>query len=408
MGGTDASGRADAAAPEPPEPAPPDSAVESALDAAPPEPAGVPTMFDVARRAGVSHQTVSRVLNDLTGVAASTKRRVEQAIAELNYTPSPAARAMASRRSGSIGLIQAGRPDYGPSSAALGFNEAARAAGFTVSQTSMRTLDPDTLTQAVHRLALQRVEAIVLISGEREGVEVLHGIDAGVPLVAVASEDEPGMHRVSLDQYTGACLATQHLIDLGHREIRQVAGPSDSMDAAERRRGFVDTIREHGLVLHDPIVGDWMPSSGHAAGELLRSDPDVTAVFVANDHMSLGLLAAFRGAGLRVPEDVSVIGFDDIPEAAYFAPPLTTVRQDFDGLGRDIMAMVLDVLRDEPTAPDRTARVPELVVRESTAPPRGGSSRGRSSAPRSIGAPPGPGAELGASATMGEAPQPAE
>jgi DNA-binding LacI/PurR family transcriptional regulator len=127
------------------------------------EPAGVPTMFDVARRAGVSHQTVSRVLNDLAGVAASTRLRVEQAIAELNYTPSPAARAMAKRRSGSIGLIQAGRPDYGPSSAALGFNEAARDAGYTVSQASMRTLDADTLTQAVHRLALQRVEAIVLI-----------------------------------------------------------------------------------------------------------------------------------------------------------------------------------------------------------------------------------------------------
>ena len=334
------------------------------------EPAGVPTMFDVARRAGVSHQTVSRVLNDLSGVAASTKLRVERAIAELNYTPSPAARAMAKRRSGSIGLIQAGRPDYGPSSAALGFNEAARDAGYTVSQASMRTLDPDTLTQAVHRLALQRVEAIVLISGEREGVEVLHGIDAGVPVVAVASEHEPGLHRVSLDQYSGARLATEHLIGLGHREIRHVAGPADSMDAAERRRAFADAMLEHGLEPREPIVGDWLPPSGHAAGERLLEDPAVTAVFVANDHMSLGLLAAFRRAGRRVPEDVSVIGFDDIPEAAYFPPALTTMRQDFDGLGRDIMATVLDVLQDEPSAPDRTARVPELVVRESTAAPR--------------------------------------
>jgi DNA-binding LacI/PurR family transcriptional regulator len=334
------------------------------------EPAGVPTMFDVARRAGVSHQTVSRVLNDLSGVAASTKLRVERAIAELNYTPSPAARAMAKRRSGSIGLIQAGRPDYGPSSAALGSNEAARDAGYTVSQASMRTLDPDTLTQAVHRLALQRVEAIVLISGEREGVEVLHGIDAGVPVVAVASEHEPGLHRVSLDQYSGARLATEHLIGLGHREIRHVAGPADSMDAAERRRAFADAMLEHGLEPREAIVGDWLPPSGHAAGERLLEDPAVTAVFVANDHMSLGLLAAFRRAGRRVPEDVSVIGFDDIPEAAYFPPALTTMRQDFDGLGRDIMATVLDVLQDEPSAPDRTARVPELVVRESTAAPR--------------------------------------
>ena len=365
-----ASGASVAASPEPA--GSPDSAAsESAATDAAAEPAGVPTMFDVARRAGVSHQTVSRVLNDLSGVAAATKLRVEQAIADLNYTPSPAARAMAKRRSGSIGLIQAGRPDYGPSSAALGFNEAARDAGYTVSQASMRTLDADTLTQAVHRLALQRVEVIVLISGEREGVEVLHGIDAGVPVVAVASEVEPGLHRVSLDQYTGARLATEHLIGLGHREVRHVAGPADSMDAAERRRGFVDVMREHGLDPREPIVGDWLAASGHVAGERLLDDPTVTGVFVANDHMSLGLLAAFRRAERRVPEDVSVIGFDDIPEAAYFAPALTTMRQDFDGLGRDIMATVLDVLQDEPSAPDRTARVPELIVRESTAAPRG-------------------------------------
>ena len=360
MTDTDASTEADAASgasvPEPVSP--------------PEEPTGVPTMFDVARRAGVSHQTVSRVLNGLTGVAATTKERVERAIAELNYTPSPTARAMARRRSGSIGLIQAGRPDYGPSNAALGFNEAAREAGYTVSQVSMRSLDADSLTQAVHRLVLQRVEAIVLISGERQGVEVLHGIDAGVPLVAVASEQEPGMHRVSMDQYLGAVLATEHLIGLGHREIRHIAGPSDSMDAAERRRGWADAMRGHGLDAREPVEGDWLAASGYAVGRALADDPTATAVFAGNDQMSIGLLHACREAGVRVPEDLSVIGFDDIPEAAYFAPPLTTMRQDFEGLGHDIMATVVDVLRDEPSAPDRTARVPELVVRESTAAPR--------------------------------------
>jgi DNA-binding LacI/PurR family transcriptional regulator len=331
------------------------------------EPVGVPTMFDVARRAGVSHQTVSRVLNDLTGVAASTRLRVEQAIAELNYTPSPTARAMARRRSGSIGLIQAGRPDYGPSNAALGFNEAAHGAGYTVTQASMRSLDADVLRQAVHRLALQRVEAIVLISGEREGIGVLAGIDAGVPLVAVASEPAPGLHRVSIDQYAGGRLATEHLIGLGHREIHHVTGPADSMDAAERRRGWTDAMHAHGLEAPQPIAGDWLAASGDAAGRAILSHGQATAVFVGNDQMSIGLLHACREAGVRVPEDLSVIGFDDIPEAAYFAPPLTTMRQDFDGLGRDIMATVLDVLRDEPDAVDRTSRVPDVVVRASTA-----------------------------------------
>ena len=352
------------------------------------EPTGVPTMFDVARRAGVSHQTVSRVLNDLTGVAASTKLRVEQAIAELSYTPSPAARAMAKRRSGSIGLIQAGRPDYGPSNAALGFNEAAHEAGYTVSQASMRSLDREVLRQAVHRLVLQRVEAVVLISGEREGVAILADIDAGVPLVAVASEPMPGLHRVSIDQYAGARLATEHLIGLGHREIRHLAGPADSMDAAERRRGWADAMREHGLEVHEPIVGDWLAASGDAAGRVLLDDGIATAVFVGNDQMSIGLLSALRERGLRVPEDISVIGFDDIPEAGYLFPPLTTVRQDFDLLGRDVMVTVLDVLdvlRDEraasaranrrvvaSAAPVRPARLPELIVRSSTARPRSG------------------------------------
>jgi DNA-binding LacI/PurR family transcriptional regulator len=346
--------------------------VDASGGASPAEPAGaagVPTMFDVARRAGVSHQTVSRVLNDLTGVAASTKLRVEQAIAELHYTPSPAARAMAKRRSGTIGLIQAGRPDYGPSSAALGFNEAARDAGYTVSQASMRTLDAAALRQAVHRLVLQRVEAIVLISGEREGAEVLRGIDAGVPLVVVASEREPGLHRVSLDQYAGARLAVEHLLALGHRRIAHVTGPADSMDAAERRRAWVDVMREHGLEPREPIAGDWLAASGAAAGRELLSEGWATAVFVGNDQMSLGVLHACHEAGVSVPGGLSVVGFDDIPEAAYFTPALTTVRQDFDSLGRDVMATVLDAVRDDAGAPDRTTRVPELVIRASTAAP---------------------------------------
>ncbi|MBM7503493.1 DNA-binding LacI/PurR family transcriptional regulator [Agromyces aurantiacus] len=325
----------------------------------------------MAKHAGVSHQTVSRVLNDLPGVAAATRERVRQAMAELNYAPSPTARAMARRRSGSIGLIQAGRPDYGPSSAALGFNEAAREAGYAVSQASMRALDADALTQAVHRLVLQRVEAIVLISGEREGVDVLRGIDAGVPLVAVASEGGPGLHRVSFDQAAGAHLATEHLIGLGHRRIAHVAGPADSMDAAERRRGFAGALAAHGLEQREPLAGDWLAASGHAAGRRLLDDGWATAVFVGNDQMSLGLLSACHAAGVRVPDDLSVVGFDDIPEAAFFTPALTTMRQDFDTLGRDIMATVVDVLRDEASAPDRTARVPELVVRASTGTPRG-------------------------------------
>jgi DNA-binding LacI/PurR family transcriptional regulator len=190
--------------------------------------------------------------------------------------------------------------------------------------------------------------------------------------VAVASESMPGLHRISIDQYAGARLATEHLIGLGHREIRHIAGPADSMDAVERRRGWADAMREQGLEVHEPIVGDWLAASGDDAGRALLDEGAATAVFVGNDQMSLGVLHAAHEAGVRVPEELSVIGFDDIPEAAYFSPALTTMRQDFDLLGRDIMATVLEVLRDESTAPDRPARLPELIVRSSTAAPRAG------------------------------------
>ncbi|MET0976543.1 MAG: LacI family DNA-binding transcriptional regulator [Leifsonia sp.] len=332
--------------------------------------ARVANIFDVARLAGVSHQTVSRVLNDLPNVRPATRQRVEQAIKQLRYVPSPAARALVTRRSRTLGLITAGRPDYGPSSAALNFNEAAREARYAVSMASMIDSDATLLRGAVEMLLRQNVEAIVLIAAERRAIEAVQGLELGVPLVAVASEENgPGSHRVSIDQYAGARSAVEHLISLGHREIRHLAGPLDSMDAAERLRGWRDVLAENGLVAREPLIGDWQPESGNALGAVLATDADATAVFAGNDQMALGLIHALVAAGRRVPEDVSVIGFDDIPEAAFFAPPLSTMRQDFDGLGRDIMAAVLDVLRDEQAA-DGPRRVPSLVLRASTAAPR--------------------------------------
>ncbi|MEJ3405605.1 LacI family DNA-binding transcriptional regulator [Rathayibacter sp. YIM 133350] len=330
--------------------------------------ARVANIFDVARLAGVSHQTVSRVLNDLPNVRPATRQRVEQAIRQLRYVPSPAARALVTRRSRTIGLIMAGHPDYGPSSAALNFNEAAREARYAVSMASMLQTDATTLRSAADMLLRQNVEALVLISPERQAIEALQSLELGVPLIAVAAIPDGRGHRVALDQYAGARAAVEHLIALGHREIRHLGGPASSTEAAERLRGWRDALADHGLVAREPVVGDWQPASGFRLGAALAAEGGFTAVFAANDQMALGLIAALNAAGLRVPGDVSVVGFDDIPEAEFFAPPLTTMRQDFDGLGRDIMSTVLDVLRDE-QAPDHRARVPTLVRRGSAAPP---------------------------------------
>ncbi|MFE1664578.1 LacI family DNA-binding transcriptional regulator [Microbacterium sp. P02] len=325
------------------------------------------TIFDVARLAGVSHQTVSRVLNDLPNVRPATRERVEQAIRQLRYVPSQAARALVTRRSRTIGVVATGLPDYGPSSIVLTINESARDAGYAVITTSIADAAGPSLRSAAELLIRQNVEAIVLIAAERSALDAFDGWELGVPLVAVASESRGRALRVTIDQYGGARTAVSHLIELGHRDIRHIGGPAGSMDAEERLRGWRDRLIEEGLPIGEHTRGDWTPDAGFAAGEALLEDGVPGAVFVANDQMALGLLHALSAAGVRVPQDVSVIGFDDIPEAAHFSPPLTTIRQDFVALGRDAMIAVLALLQDEqagavPPAP----RPPRLVVRGST------------------------------------------
>jgi DNA-binding LacI/PurR family transcriptional regulator len=331
--------------------------------------ARVANIFDVARLAGVSHQTVSRVLNDLPNVRPATRTRVEDAIKQLRYRPSTAARSLVTRRSRTIGLITTGNPDYGPSSILLGFTEAARNARYLVSISSMLETDVASMRSAVELLLGQNVEAIVLIAAHRGALEAIQGIDLGVPLIAVESSGRVGFHSVSIDQYRGAYDATSHLIALGHREIVHVAGPDDSMDATERVRGWRAALADHSLVARNPLVGDWSPASGYRHGLALAASLDFTAVFSGNDQMALGIIHAFGMSGVNVPGEVSIVGFDDIPEAEHFTPPLTTVRQDFGELGRTVMSTLLEVILDE-FREEAPHPIPQLVVRESTAPPR--------------------------------------
>ena len=324
-------------------------------------------IFDVARLAGVSHQTVSRVVNNLPNVRPATRLRVEDAIKQLRYRPSTAARSLVTRRSRTIGLITTGNPDYGPSSTLLGFNEAARQARYLVSISSMLETDAASMRQAVELLLSQNVEGIVLIAAHRGAIEAIQGIDLGVPLVAVESSGRVGFHSVSIDQYRGAYDATRHLIELGHRSIIHVAGPNDSMDATERVRGWRSALAEAGLVALEPLVGDWSPASGYRIGRQIAESLECSAIFSGNDQMALGLMHALSQAGISVPRDVSVIGFDDIPEAEHFSPPLTTIRQDFAELGRTVMSTLLELMLDG-TLEEAPHPAPHLVVRESTAP----------------------------------------
>ncbi|WP_165067817.1 LacI family DNA-binding transcriptional regulator [Marisediminicola senii] len=326
---------------------------------------------DVAKLAGVSHQTVSRVLNDGDKVRASTRGRVEAAIRELNYRPSAAARALASRRSRVLGLLMTGGPLYGPGSTMLAFNDAARLAGYQVSIATMSTIDRESMVGAIDSLLAQDVEALVLVVADEVVFEAIAGLRISVPLVAAESSHRAGFHSVAIAQYAGARAATRHLIELGHTRVLHVAGPRWSLDATERERGWRDELAAAGLPAHDPVAGDWSPASGYAIGRELVASGSVkagggpTAIFAANDQMGVGIIGALASAGIDVPGDVSIVGFDDIPEAAFLRPALTTVRQDFALLGSKLMAAVLAALRGE-SAPHETDAEATLIVRAST------------------------------------------
>ncbi|WP_405374654.1 MULTISPECIES: LacI family DNA-binding transcriptional regulator [unclassified Microbacterium] len=324
-------------------------------------------IFDVARLAGVSHQTVSRVLNNLPNVRPATRARVEQAMAQLRYSPSPAARALVTRRTRTIGLVTPGTAEFGPTSIATHFTMAARAERYSVDAVTSPEGDGASVRTVVEGLLRQRVDAIVLIVADLAVLEAVRGLDLGVPVVAAAATQRRHPHLVSIDQYRGARSAVRHLAELGYARIRHIAGPPRNPDAVERIRGWRDELASRGLVAADPVHGDWSAASGHAIGGALDLAPG-DAVFVGNDHMAIGLLSALRGRGLRVPEDIAVVGFDDVPEAAYLSPPLTTVRQDFRALGELMMQKVLLAVEEPDALTEDTPIATHLIVRESAPP----------------------------------------
>jgi len=322
-------------------------------------------IFDVARLAGVSHQTVSRVINDLPNVRPATRARVEQAIAQLRYSPSPAARALVTKRTRTIGLVTPASTDFGPSSVAMHFNHAARTARYSVDAVSAVDGDPAAVRAIIEGLLRQRVDAIVLVVTDVAVLDAVRELDLSIPLVAAAASPRRSSLIVSIDQYRGARSAVRHLVELGHERVLHVAGPSTATDAVERVRGWRDELAASRLELVEPAHGDWSPESGFRIG----ADLDVAgggAVFVANDQMAIGVLAALRDRGIRVPEDVSIVGFDDVPEAGYLTPPLTTVRQDFAALGALMMQKVLVAVEEPDTVTEDTPLPTRLVVRQST------------------------------------------
>lgn len=329
------------------------------------KPARAANIFDVARLAGVSHQTVSRVLNGMPNVRPATRERVEHAIAQLRYSPSPAAQSMVSRRTRTIGLIAPAVSDHGPTRIGMHFAIAARAARYSVDTVTTVDDDPGGVRAAIEGLLRRRVDGIALIVMDIGVLEMVRELDLSVPVVAAASSSRRSPLLVQIDQYRGARAAVRHLAELGHTRIAHIAGPARAADAVERVRGWRDELAGRGLPVVDLVYGNWTAEAGYRLGREMDLEPGM-AVFASNDLTALGLLSALRERSLSVPEDVSLVGFDDIPEAAFLYPPLTTVRQDFAALGELMLQKVLVSLEEGEDETTDTPLPTRLVVREST------------------------------------------
>ncbi|GGM61302.1 LacI family transcriptional regulator [Microbacterium saperdae] len=321
-------------------------------------------MRDVAALAGVSRQTVSRVLNDHPDVAPETQERVRAAMTELGYRINNAARALGTRRSRTLGVLASDALQYGPSRSIAALEASARDAGYWVSAAFADAGDAAAVVAAVDHLVAQGVEGIVVVAPHARTLAVLDDLRIDVPVITLHSAGQ-GARGLSVDQAAGARLAVAALADAGHTRIAHLAGPADWLEAESRADGFAAELAARGLDAGPVIEGDWSAGSGYAAVAAVRSS-GVTAVFAANDQMALGLLGGLHEAGLSVPGDISVVGFDDIPDAAYYWPQLTTVRQDFDELARRAVAAVIGGVATEALAPV----APELIARASVAPPR--------------------------------------
>ncbi|MFF7639747.1 substrate-binding domain-containing protein [Streptomyces canus] len=331
-----------------------------------------PGMMDVAREAGVSHITVSRVVNGHPSVRPETRARVEAAIQKLGYRRNSVARALKSRRSSTIGVVIVGSELFELTRILLGVETAAKQAGYWVSLASRQgESTTGDLMETLQRLTDQSVEAIAVVADRPGTVEALSGLALGVPVAVVMSGNvpSPDLSVVEVDQELGARLAVRHLLDLGHRDIAHLTGALRTFDARARVDGWQAELTA-AAAEGARLEGDFSAESGfRLAHELCDADSGLpTAVFAGNDQMAMGVLAAFAERGVKVPHDVSVVGFDDMKGAGYLVPALTTVRQDFAHLGRSAIELLVRMVGGDPAQQQRIA--PQLVVRHSTAVPR--------------------------------------
>lgn len=329
-----------------------------------------PTIADVAQLAGVSSQTVSRVSTGAENVRPETRARVLEAMSKLGYSPNHAARSLRNGTFGAIGLIAHRYERTGEMQIASGVIRAAEKQGYTVTLLSIDTPDDEHWQQAAHLISNQAIDGLIIVRAEQASPATLK-LPARLPVAVSDSRLIAHYPSVIADQVQGTVDATTHLLGLGHKTVHHIGGPTDSVPAQLREATWRRCLEVAGSPIPPVLRGDWTPKSGYLLGQRLCQDPALTAVYVANDEMAIGLIRALHEGGRRVPEDISVVGFDGIAVGEYIHPPLTTVRQDFAQIGHDLVDLVLGQLRNSDLPPPyRTVVATELVIRCTTAPPR--------------------------------------
>ncbi len=338
-----------------------------------------PTIKEVALAAGVSTQTVSRVINGRPDVSPETRQRVQEIIKQLEYQPSALARSLIQQRSYTLGVVTAGLKFIGPSRTLNGITNKAEQLGYSLLLKELPRFEANNIVPLLQSLLARHVDGIIWavpeIGDNRDWLEE-HLPDQQVPFVFLAMRPIPNVTVVSVDNYLGAQMATKHLLEQGHLHVGHIAGPLDWWEARQRMEGWQDTLKEAGIQVSDRhwVEGNWSSASGaEAIQELLEKYPEMDAVFVANDQMALSVMQAACKQGLRIPHDLAVVGFDGLPEAPYYWPPLTTVQQDQHKLGCIAVQEVVEIIENNwqgkpATEPKNILLQPTLKVRESSVP----------------------------------------
>ena len=330
------------------------------------------TLKEVAAAAGVSTQTVSRVVNGRPDVADDTRVHVQKIIDDLGYQPSKIARSLIQGQSYTIGVVSASIGLYGPSLVLTGIQEAAVAADYSLMLQILPHAETFDARKVVREILSYHVDGILWaipeIGQNRDLVQqALPNLD--VPIVFFNLQPRPNLVTVIIDNKHGGCLATQHLIDQGRKNIGLITGPMNWWEARQRELGWRQALAENGRSVDESYItnGDWTPRSGeHCIRMLLEWHPEMDAVFVCNDQMALGAMKVARQMGRQIPDDLAVVGFDDIPESPYFSPSLTTVRQDVAEMGRQGVKQLLTLINETTLESPSVVLEPTLIVRGSS------------------------------------------